>query len=246
MNTDLHTAPGAITAAARVSGPVTIGADVCLAAGSVVSGAVTLGAGVCIEPGVCISGTVTLGEGVCVGAGATISGQVTIGLKTYIAPGARIVGAVTIGRESSVWYNAVIRGDQASVSIGSRSNVQDNCVIHVDEAIPVVIGDEVTIGHAAVVHSSTVGDRTLIGMGAILLNDVRTGQDCLIGAGALVTQRTHISDAQLVLGSPARVRRPMTDAEIDENKVNIRDYLTLAEEARKTMARQLRAAGEGC
>ena len=112
--------------------------------------------------------------------------------KNYIAEGAVVKGNVQMGEDVSIWYNATVRGDSAEIKIGDRTNVQDNAVIHVDTHYPTTIGNGVTIGHGAIVHGCTVGDNTLIGMGAIVLNGASIGENCIIGAGALVTQNTNI------------------------------------------------------
>ena len=113
--------------------------------------------------------------------------------KNYIAEGAVVKGNVQMGEDVSIWYNATVRGDSAEIKIGDRTNVQDNAVIHVDTHYPTTIGNGVTIGHGAIVHGCTVGDNTLIGMGAIVLNGASIGENCIIGAGALVTQNTKSS-----------------------------------------------------
>lgn len=133
-----------------------------------------------------------------------------------IAEGARIakqsviLGNVTIGRDSCVLYYAVIRGDDAPVVIGEETNIQENCTIHVSHNMPVHIGNNVTVGHNAVIHGCTIGDRTLIGMGAVILDGAKIGNDCIIGAGSLVTKNAVIPDGSLVMGSPARIKRNLT------------------------------------
>jgi len=134
--------------------------------------------------------------------------------SVFIADNACIVGEVCLGAESSVWFHAVLRGDVGSIRIGRRTNVQDGCVLHMPQGGALVIGDEVTIGHRALVHGATIGNRVLIGMGAIVLDDAVIGDECLIGAGALVTPRTTIPPRSLVLGAPARVVRTLGDDEI--------------------------------
>lgn len=131
----------------------------------------------------------------------------------YIADTARVLGEVNIGENVSVWYGASIRGDVAAVTIGSGTNVQDNAVIHCDFDHPNVIGREVTIGHGAIVHGESVGDGTLIGMGATLLGRTRIGRGCLIAAGAVVTPGTVVPDSQMVVGVPGRVVRRVNDKE---------------------------------
>jgi carbonic anhydrase/acetyltransferase-like protein (isoleucine patch superfamily) len=137
----------------------------------------------------------------------------SLGSGVYIASGAIVVGAVTLGDHSSVWYNAVLRGDINEIVVGHHTNIQDNAVLHLEDNLPCHVGNYVTIGHLAIVHACTVGDETLIGMGSIILDGARIGRQCLIGAKALVTQRTEIPDGSLVLGSPAKVVRALTEEE---------------------------------
>ena len=119
--------------------------------------------------------------------------------QVFQAAGSVITGDVTIGRDCGVWYNAVIRGDEVDIHIGDRTNIQDNAVVHGDPGNPVHIGSGVTIGHGAIVHGCSIGDNSLIGMGAIILNGARIGRDCIIGAGALVTQGTEIPDGSVAV-----------------------------------------------
>ncbi len=130
-----------------------------------------------------------------------------------IADNARITGEVEIGQDSTIWFGVVIRGDDALVSIGRRTNVQDLSMIHADPGVPNVIGNEVTIGHGCVLHGIRVGDRSLIGMGAILLAGSVVGEDCIVGAGAVVKENFEVPAGHLVAGVPARIIRPITDAE---------------------------------
>lgn len=152
--------------------------------------------------------------------------------SAFIAPGAVVLGDVTIGENVGIWYHATVRGDRASISIGKNSNIQDNCVIHVGIGYPVEIGEGVTVGHSAIVHGSKVGDSTLVGMGAILMNGSVIGRNCIIGAGALVTQNTVIPDNSVVLGSPAKVVRLVTDREIEANRQNADLYVQEAAAAK--------------
>ncbi len=149
--------------------------------------------------------------------------------KLFIAQGAVICGDVTMGDKVSVWYNAVLRGDMAPIIIGDETNVQECSVLHVSEDIPLVIGKGVTIGHGAILHSCTIGDNSLIGMGAIVLDGAKIGKNCIIAAGALVTGGTEIPDGSLVMGSPGKVRREMTEAEIEANRRNAEEYIALME-----------------
>jgi carbonic anhydrase/acetyltransferase-like protein (isoleucine patch superfamily) len=156
-----------------------------------------------------------------------------IDLSAYVTANAVVIGDVTIGAESSVWFNTVIRGDVHSIRIGMRTNVQDHVTVHVfGGRSPTVIGDEVTIGHRAVVHGCTIGNRSLIGIGAIVLDGANVGDDCLIGAGAVVTPRTIIPAGQLVVGSPAKVVRALTSEERAELSSSAQRYAGYAAEYR--------------
>jgi carbonic anhydrase/acetyltransferase-like protein (isoleucine patch superfamily) len=158
----------------------------------------------------------------------------TVDATAYVDQSAQVIGDVHIGAESSVWMNVVIRGDVNQIRIGKRTNIQDLTMIHVmRETHPTTIGDEVTVGHSAVVHGTTIEDRVLIGMGAILLNGVYVEHDCIIAAGTLLTEGTRIPAGSLVMGSPGKVKRKLNDEEIAEirwysdNYVNYRlDYST--------------------
>lgn len=131
----------------------------------------------------------------------------------YLADTARVLGEVTLGRNVTVWYGATVRGDVAPITIGDGTNVQDGATIHCDSGVPNVIGSNVTIGHGAIVHGKSVGDGTLIGMGAVVLGQTVIGKGCLIGAGALVTPGTVVPDGMVVMGVPGKVARPLNDKE---------------------------------
>jgi carbonic anhydrase/acetyltransferase-like protein (isoleucine patch superfamily) len=137
----------------------------------------------------------------------------SLGREVYLARTAVVLGDVTIGDHSSVWYNAVARGDINRIVIGHHTNIQDNAVLHNADEFPCLIGSWVTVGHSAIVHACTVGDETLIGMGAVILDGAVVGNQCLIGAKALVTPGTKIPDGSMVLGAPAKVVRMLTDQE---------------------------------
>ncbi|MBE7063149.1 MAG: gamma carbonic anhydrase family protein [Ruminococcaceae bacterium] len=149
--------------------------------------------------------------------------------KLFIAQGAVVCGDVTLGNNVSIWYNAVVRGDMAPITIGDETNIQECCVLHVSEDIPLVLGKGVTVGHGAILHSCTIGDNSLIGMGAIVLDGAKIGKNCIIGAGALVTGGTEIPDGSLVIGSPAKVKREMRPEEIEANQKNAEEYVHLME-----------------
>ena len=133
---------------------------------------------------------------------------------SYIADECKILGDVNIGKETTVFWYAVIRGDNGPIDIGDRTNVQEGCIIHVEPESQVKIGGDVTVGHGAVLHGCTVGDRSLIGMGSVVLEGVKIGNDCLIGAGSLVTANTVIPDGSLAFGNPAKVIRPLREGEL--------------------------------
>jgi carbonic anhydrase/acetyltransferase-like protein (isoleucine patch superfamily) len=136
-----------------------------------------------------------------------------LGAEVYVAKSAAVLGDVRIGAHSSVWYNATVRGDINYVEIGHHTNIQDNAVLHLADEFPCVLGDYVTVGHSAVVHACTIGNEVLIGMGATVLDGAVVGEQCLIGAKALVTQGMKVPAGSLVLGAPARVTRILTTEE---------------------------------
>ena len=143
-----------------------------------------------------------------------------------IAPSAVIVGDVSLGADCTVFFNAVLRGDGAGrVVIGEGSNVQENACLHVSRGFDTLVGRKVTIGHGAIVHGCTIGDGTVVGMGAIVIDGARVGRECLIGAGALVTGTADIPDGMLVLGSPARAVRPLTAEERASNLASALNYV---------------------
>ena len=142
----------------------------------------------------------------------------------YIAPNATVVGNVRIGAGSSVFFGSVLRGDREPITIGDDTNIQDNCVLHEEFGHPVSVGSRVTVGHGAILHSCAIGDETLIGMGAIILNGAVIGSHCIVGAGALVTQNTVIPDGSLVYGSPARVKGQLDESAIEDIRQNAEAY----------------------
>ena len=148
----------------------------------------------------------------------------------YIAPGAIVLGDVTLGEDVNIWYHATVRGDRAPIAIGKGSNIQDNSVVHVDAGYPVTIGENVTVGHGAILHGCSIGDNSLVGMGAIIMNGAEIGKKCIVGAGALVTQGTRVPDNSLILGNPARVKRQLTEEEIAQNLRNAAFYVQEAKE----------------
>src|SRR5215813_224838 len=137
------------------------------------------------------------------------------GSHHFVAANATLVGSVTLENESSVWFNAVIRGDNEPIVIGLRSNIQDGSVLHTDEGVPLTIAAEVTVGHMVMLHGCSIGRGSLIGIGAIVLNGAKIGEDCLIGAGALIPEGKEIPDRSVVFGSPGKVMRQVTEKELD-------------------------------
>ena len=136
----------------------------------------------------------------------------TVGDNFYIAPNATVLGQVELGEDVSVWFGAVIRGDVEKIIIGKGSNIQDLSVLHVDPGSPIIIGENVTIGHKVMLHGCTIGNNSLIGINSVILNNVEIGNNCLIGANTLLTEGTKIPDNSLVMGSPGNVKK-----EVDEN-----------------------------
>jgi|SRR6266542_4511787 len=147
-----------------------------------------------------------------------------LGRGAYIAQGAIVVGDVTIGDYSSVWYNAVLRGDINRIVVGHHTNIQDNAVLHLADDYPCLVGSYVTVGHCAIVHACKVGNEVLIGMGATILDGAVIGDRSLIGANTLVTQKTEIPAGSLVLGSPAKVVRSLTATEQEQLRVSAEKY----------------------
>ena len=148
-----------------------------------------------------------------------------VAADVYIAPGARIMGDVTIGEQSSVWFNAVLRGDSESIRIGRRTNIQDNCVLHADPGFPCALGDGVTVGHGAVVHGAIVGDNVVVGMHAVVMNGAQVGADSIIAVGAVVTEGTIVPPGSLVMGLPGKVKRQLTPDEIERSRASATHYV---------------------
>lgn len=138
----------------------------------------------------------------------------TVDDSAWVAPDANVIGNVVLEAESSVWFGTTIRGDNEEIRVGRGSNVQENCVFHTDIGYPLVIGENCTIGHKVMLHGCTIGDNSLIGMGATILNGAKIGKNCLIGAGALITENKEIPDGSLVMGAPGKVVRTLDDAAI--------------------------------
>ena len=154
--------------------------------------------------------------------------------SVFVAESADIIGDVKIGKNSSIWYNTVLRGDEHAIRIGENTNIQDGTVIHVGWDVDTVIGDNVTVGHNALVHGCKIGNNSLVGMGAIVLNGAEIGEYCMIAAGALVTQNKKFPDGVLIMGSPAKVVRELTDEEKQSLIKSADDYYKLISTAART------------
>lgn len=149
--------------------------------------------------------------------------------SAYLAPSVDVIGDVTIGAEASLWFGTVARGDMNFIRIGDRSNIQDNCTIHVTtDLYPTIVGHEVTVGHNAIIHGCIIGDRCLIGMGAVIMDDVEIGDGSLIAAGAVLTPGTKVPPRSLFAGIPAKFRREVTAAEYDDIVERAQHYIDFA------------------
>lgn len=163
--------------------------------------------------------------------------------RCFIAHNATVIGAVTLGDNVSIWFNAVLRGDGDRIEIGADSNIQDGAVLHVDAGAPATLGRGVTVGHKAVVHGCTVGDYSLIGINAVVLNGARIGSYCLIGANSLIPEGKVIPDGSLVVGSPGRVVRQLTEQERATLEKMAAHYVTNGQRYRAGLRRDPRDAG---
>jgi carbonic anhydrase/acetyltransferase-like protein (isoleucine patch superfamily) len=151
----------------------------------------------------------------------------------FISPGAHVIGQTKLGEQASVWFGTTIRGDNAPIEVGARSNIQENSVLHVDPGNAIVIGDDVTVGHQAMLHGCTIGDGSLIGIQAVVLNGAKIGKGCLVGAGSLVTEGKEFPDNVLILGSPAKVARELTEKDVERLKMSAASYVARAAQYRE-------------
>ena len=161
-------------------------------------------------------------------------GELIVDPDTFIAENATVIGRVTLKKGASVWYGAVLRADIAEIVVGEYSNIQDNCVVHVDYDTPTIIGNYVTLGHGAILHGCIIGDNTLIGMGAVILDKAIIPANCLVAAGALVPPGKTFIEGSLILGSPAKVARTLTTGEIKDLAEHARDYYQIWNKNRKS------------
>ena len=151
-----------------------------------------------------------------------------LGEGHFIAPNAAVIGDVEMHDKSSVWFSCVLRGDADRIVIGAGSNIQDGAVIHADPGFPTIIGENVTVGHNAMIHGCTIGDGSLVGINAVVLNGAKVGKGCLIGANALVTENMEIPDGSMVLGSPAKIKKTFTEREQEVLGLNAEHYVANA------------------
>ena len=145
--------------------------------------------------------------------------------ENWVAPNATIIGDVTLEKNSSIWFNATLRGDVENIHIGEGSNIQDGSVLHTDPGYPLKVGKNVTVGHMVMLHGCTIGDNSLIGIGAVILNNAKIGKNCLIGAKALITENKEIPDNSLVIGSPGKVVREITEDDKKKQLLRIRNTI---------------------
>lgn len=143
----------------------------------------------------------------------------------FVAPGAHLIGDISIGKESTIWFNAVLRGDEDSITIGEKCSIQDNSTIHLFEGCPVVIEDEVTVGHNVILHGCKIGKRSIIGMGSTILDNVEIGEECIVGANTLISSGKIIPPRSLVIGSPGKVVRRLNDKDLELIQLSIGTYV---------------------
>lgn len=157
-----------------------------------------------------------------------------LGKGAWIAPGAHVIGRVTLGQDVSVWYGAVLRADINTIVVGDRCNIQDNAVLHLADTYGVALGDDVVVGHSAILHACTIGNNVLVGMGSIVMDGAEIGDDCVIAAGALVPPGKKIPAGSLVVGSPGKVARETTQAERDSNRAMALKYIRIKQASQQS------------
>lgn len=157
--------------------------------------------------------------------------------SAWIADSAEVMGNVTVGPDASIWFGCVLRGDTESMSIGEGSNIQDLTVMHADRGLPLTVGKHVTVGHKVMLHGCTIGDETLIGIGAVVLNGAKIGKNCLVGAGSLVTEGKEFPDGSMIMGTPAKVVRQLTPEQIEGLRSSAKHYMENARMFRATLKR---------
>ena len=158
-----------------------------------------------------------------------------VAASAWVADTAQVIGNVVLGENASVWFGTVVRGDTEAITIGAGTNIQDASVLHADFGQPLVIGERVTVGHQVMLHGCTIGDETLIGIGAIVLNGARIGKNCLVGAGSLVTEGKEFPDGSMIMGTPAKVVRQLTLEQIEGLRLSAQHYIDNARMFRATL-----------
>lgn len=153
----------------------------------------------------------------------------------WVADNAQVIGNVNLAADSSIWFGVTVRGDTETISVGKGSNIQDGSVLHADVGMPLVVGDNVTVGHKVMLHGCTIGDESLIGIGAIVLNGAKIGRNCLVGAGALVTEGKAFPDGSMIIGSPAKAVRQLTPEQIEGLRMSAKHYIENAQRFRHTL-----------
>ena len=155
--------------------------------------------------------------------------------SAWVAENAQVIGNVVLGEDSSIWFGVTVRGDTETITVGRGSNIQDGSVLHADVGQPLNIGENVTVGHQVMLHGCTIGDGSLIGIGAVVLNGAKIGKHCLVGAGALVTEGKEFPEGSMILGSPARVVKNLTPEQIEGLRMSAKHYVDNAARFRKTL-----------
>ncbi|MDW2884736.1 gamma carbonic anhydrase family protein [Exiguobacterium artemiae] len=156
--------------------------------------------------------------------------------NVFVAPGAFLIGDVTVGEESTIWFNAVLRGDEGPITIGKRCSIQDNATIHLYEGAPVIVEDEVTVGHNAILHGCKIGRRSIVGMGATVLDHADIGEECIIGANTLIPSGKKFPPRSLIIGSPGKVVRELTASDLEMIQESIDSYVDKGYAFRKQLA----------
>ena len=153
----------------------------------------------------------------------------------WVADNAQVIGNVALAEDSSIWFGVTVRGDTETITVGKGSNIQDGSVLHADVGKPLTIGDNVTVGHKVMLHGCTIGDESLIGIGAVVLNGAKIGKNCLVGAGALVTEGKEFPDGSMIIGSPAKAMRQLTLEQMEGLRLSARHYIDNAQRFRHTL-----------
>ncbi len=169
--------------------------------------------------------------------GDTVEGRPRVAPTAWVADSAQVIGRVSLADQASVWYGAVLRGDNEWITVGARSNVQDGSVLHTDMGFPLTLGDDVTIGHQCMLHGCTVGDGSLIGIQAVVLNGARIGKNCMVGAGSIVTEGKEFPDNSLIFGSPARLVRELSPEQIERVRRGAAYYMENAQRHQRGLRR---------